>query len=59
MLKMALLPPPGGLLGGYAKDPGGAKGPREEACICVSTSVRVRVALAAVEHARHLPPQWY
>ena len=46
MPMMALLPP-GGLLGGYAADPGGVNGSWEEACTCVSTPIRVRAALAA------------
>ena len=50
MLMMALLPP-GGLLGGYAADPGGVNGSWEEACTCVSNPIRVRVALAAGEFA--------
>ena len=50
MLMMALLPP-GGLLGGYAADPGGVNGSWEEACTCVSTPIRVRAALAAGEFA--------
>ena len=53
MPMMALLPP-GGLLGGYAGDPGGVNGSWEEASTCVSTPNRVRVALAAGEHAHHL-----
>ena len=48
MVMMALLPP-GGLLGGYGADPDGVNGSWEEACTCVSTSIRVRVALAAGE----------
>eukprot|EP01043_Picozoa_sp_COSAG02_P005896 COSAG02_NODE_163_length_32424_cov_21.759010_14_plen_86_part_00 len=47
MLMMALLPP-GGLPGGYAGDPDGASGSWEEACTCVSTPIRVRVAVAAI-----------
>ena len=54
MLMMALLPP-GGLLGGYAADPGGVNGSWEEACTCVSTPIRVRAALAAGEFAHRLP----
>ena len=54
MLMMALLPP-GGLLGGYAADPGGVNGSWEEACTCVSNPIRVRVALAAGEFAHRLP----
>ena len=46
MVMMALLPP-GGLLGGYGADPDGVNGSWEEACTCVSTSIRVRVAVAA------------
>ena len=53
MPMMALLPPRG-LLGGYAADPGGVNGSWEEACTCVSTSIRVRVAVAAGEYPRHL-----
>ena len=45
MVMMALLPP-GGLLGGYGADPDGVNGSWEEACTCVSTSIRVRVAVA-------------
>ena len=54
MVMMALLPP-GGLLGGYGADPDGVNGSWEEACTCVSTSIRVRVAVAAGEYPRHLP----
>ena len=54
MVMMALLPL-GGLLGGYGADPDGVNGSWEEACTCVSTSIRVRVAVAAGEYARHLP----
>ena len=54
MLMMAMLPP-GGLLGGYAADPGGVNGSWEEACTCVSNPIRVRVALAAGEFAHRLP----
>ena len=54
MVMMALLPP-GGLLGGYGADPDGVNGSWEEACICVSTSIRVRVAVAAGEYPGHLP----
>ena len=50
MPMMALLPP-GGLLGGYAADPGGVNGSWEEACTCVSSPIRVRAALAAGEFA--------
>ena len=46
MLMMALLPP-GELLGGYGGDPDGVNGSREKVYTCVSTSIRVRVALAA------------
>ena len=53
MLMMALLPP-GGLLGGYAGDPDGVNGSWEKVCTCVSDPIRVRVALAAGEHAHHL-----
>ena len=53
MVMMALLPP-GGLLGGYGADPDGVNGSWEEACTCVSTSIRVRVAVAG-EYPRHLP----
>ena len=53
MVMMALLPP-GGLLGGYGADPDGVNGSWEEACTCVSTSIRVRVAVAAGEYPRHL-----
>ena len=52
MVMMALLPP-GGLLGGYGADPDGVNGSWEEACTCVSTSIRVRVAVAAGEYARN------
>ena len=45
MLMMALLPP-GGMLGGYAGDPDRVNGSWETAYTCVSTSMRVRVALA-------------
>ena len=55
MVMMALLPP-GGLLGGYGADPDGVNGSWEETCTCVSTSIRVRVALATGEHAHHLAP---
>ena len=55
MVMMALLPP-GGLLGGYGADPDGVNGSWEEACTCVSTSIRVRVAVAAGEYPRHLAP---
>ena len=48
MLMMALLPP-GELLGGYGGDPDGVNGSREKVYTCVSTSIRVRVALAAGE----------
>ena len=58
MLMMALLPP-GGLLGGYAGDPDGVNGSWEEACTCVSTSIRVRVAVAAGEYPRHLPQRLF
>ena len=58
MLTMALLPP-GGLLGGYAADPGGVNGSWEEACTCVSTPIRVRAALAAGEFAHHLPQRLF
>ena len=58
MLMMALLPP-GGLLGGYAADPGGVNGSWEEACTCVSTPIRVRAALAAGEFAHHLPQRLF
>ena len=54
MVMMALLPA-GGLLGGYAADPGGVNGSWEEACTCVSTPIRVRAAVAAGEFARRLP----
>ena len=54
MLMMALLPP-GGMLGGYAGDPDGVNGSWEEAYTCVSTPIRVRVAVAAGEYPRHLP----
>ena len=47
---MMALPPPGGLLGGYVADPDGANGSWEKACTCVSTSIRVRVAVAAGEY---------
>ena len=58
MLMMALLPP-GGLLGGYGADPDGVNGSWEEACTCVSTSIRVRVAVAAGEYPRHLPQRLF
>ena len=58
MVMMALLPP-GGLLGGYGADPDGVNGSWEEACICVSTSIRVRVAIAAGEYPRHLPQRLF
>ena len=58
MLMMALLPP-GGLLGGYGGDPDGVNGSWEEACTCVSTSIRVRVAVAAGEYPRHLPQRLF
>ena len=58
MLMMALLPP-GGLLGGYAGDPDGVNGSWEEAYTCVSTPIRVRVAVAAGEFARHLPQRLF
>ena len=51
MVMMALLPP-GGLLGGYGGDPDGVNGSWEKACTCVSTSIRVRVAVAEGEYAR-------
>ena len=51
MPMMALLPP-GGLLGGYAADPGGVNGSWEEACTCVSTPIRVRVASAVTPGIR-------
>ena len=53
MLMMALLPL-GGLLGGYAGDPGGINRSWEKACTCVSAPIRVRVTLATGEYARHL-----
>ena len=55
MLMMVLLLP-GGVLGGYAGDPDGVNGSWEKARICVSDSIRVRVALATGEHAHHLAP---
>ena len=58
MLMMALLPP-GELLGGYGGDPDGVNGSWEEACTCVSTSIRVRVAVAAGEYPRHLPQRLF
>ena len=58
MVMMALLPP-GGLLGGYGADPDGVNGSWEEACTCVSTSIRVRVAVAAGEYLRHLPQRLF
>ena len=58
MLMMALLPPVG-LLGGYAGDPDGVNGSWEKACISVSTPIRVRVALATGECARHLPQRLF
>ena len=57
MLMMALLPPGG--LGGYGGDPDGVNGSWEEACTCVSTSIRVRVAVAAGEYPRHLPQRLF
>ena len=58
MLTMALLLP-GGLLGGYGGDPGEANGSWGKACTCVSTSIRVRVAVAAGEYPRHLPQRLF
>ena len=58
MVMMALLPP-GGLLGGYGADPDGVNGSWEEACTCVSTSIRVRVAITAGEYPRHLPQRLF
>ena len=58
MLMMALLPP-GGLLGGYAGDPDGVNGSWEKACTYVSTPIRVRVAVATGELARHLPQRLF
>ena len=58
MLMMALLPP-GGLHGGYAGDPDGVNESSDKACTSVSTSIRVRVALAAGEYARHLPQRLF
>ena len=58
MVMMALLPP-GGLLGGYGADPNGVNGSWEETCTCVSTSIRVRVAVAAGEYPRHLPQRLF
>ena len=58
MLMMALLPPVG-LLGGYADDPDGVNGSWEDACTCVSTPIRVRVAVAAGEYSRHLPQRLF
>ena len=55
MLMMTMLPPRG-LPGDYAGDPDGVDGSWEEVCTCVSTSIRVRVALANSEHASR-PPQ--
>ena len=52
MVMMAPLPP-GGLLGGHGADPDGVNGSWEEACTCVSTSIRVRVAVAAGEYDLH------
>ena len=50
---------PGGLLGGYGADPDGINGSWEEECTCVSTSIRVRVAVAAGEHVHHLPQRLF
>ena len=58
MVMMALLPL-GGLLGGYGADPDGVNGSWEETYTCVSTSIRVRVAVAAGEYARHLPQRLF
>ena len=58
MLTMALLPP-GGLLGGYAGDPDGVNGSWGKVRTCVSTPIRVRVALANGEYARHLPQRLF
>ena len=58
MVMMALLPP-GGALGGYGADPDGVNGSWEEVCTCVSTSIRVRVAVAAGEYPRHLPQRLF
>ena len=58
MVMMALLPP-GGLLGGYGGDPDGVNGPPEKACTCVSTSIRVRVVVAAGEFAHRLPQRLF
>ena len=53
MLMMVLLLP-GGVLGGYGGDPDGVDGSWEKASTSVSDPIRVRVALAAGEHAHHL-----
>ena len=53
MLMMALLPP-GELLGGYGGDPDGVNGSREKVYTCVSTSIRVRVAVIADGEYAHL-----
>ena len=58
MLMMALLAL-GGLLGGYVGDPDGVNGFWEKACTCVSTPIRVRVAVAAGEYPRHLPQRLF
>ena len=55
MPMMALLPP-GGLLGGYAADPGGVNGSWEKASTGVSLPICARVALAIGEHSHHLAP---
>ena len=56
---MMVLLPPGGLLGGYAGDPDRVNGSWETAYTCVSTSMRVRVALATGELAHHLPQRLF
>ena len=60
MPMMALLPP-GGLLGGYAADPGGVNGSWEEACTCVSTPSSSNEDLLRVLHKQILllaPSHW-
>ena len=58
MVMMALLPP-GRLLGGYGADADGVNGSWEKTCTYVSISIRVRVALATGELARHLPQRLF
>ena len=55
MLMMVLLLP-GGLLGGYGRDPDGVNGFWEKASTGVSVPICVRVGLAIGEHAHHLAP---